>query len=191
MVEPMPKMLAPKIFQKWGGDVIGPLTPCNRKWYVIFWTDYHSKWVVSRAVSAVSEEQIVKTLLEGVILEHRFPKEIVTDRGVGFIGDMMIALNKQLMIRHRKTTAYHPQLNGLAERMNKTMIEVMSKLMMEYDKRWVEVLKWAVWVYNMTTRKSTGYEPFYLKYGMRANLLIDMEITTYVNSKESEVGAVV
>ena len=91
-------MSALKIFQKWGGDAIGPLTPCNGKRYVVFWTDYHSKWVVGKAVSAVSEEQIAKTLLEGVILEHGFPKEIVTDRGGGFIGDMIVALNKQLMI---------------------------------------------------------------------------------------------
>ena len=71
------------------------------------------------------------------------------------------------------------------------MIKVISKLMMEYGKKWVEVLKWAVWAYNMTVRKSTGYKPFYLKYGVRANLPIDMEIATYRDDKDSEVKAIV
>src|ERR1035438_9977008 len=69
------------------------------------------------------------------------------------------------------------------------MVKVMSKLMIEYRKKWVEVLKWAIWAYNTTVRKSMGYEPFYLKYGVRANLPIDMEITTY--DEESEVDAIV
>ena len=55
------------------------------------------------------------------------PSVITTDQGKEFKN----ALNKEMMekfgIKHRLTTAYYPQANGLDERFNQTLVNSLSK----------------------------------------------------------------
>ena len=44
------------------------------------------------------------------------PQDISTDRGPQFTSDLWEAFNQLLGIRIHRTTAYHPQANGLVER---------------------------------------------------------------------------
>ena len=85
----MPKILPTSIFEKWGGDCIGPLTSSNGYTSIVLWTDYFTKWVVGKSIRNVSAVSIAKSLIDKVILEHGVPKEIVTDRAGGFIGGVM------------------------------------------------------------------------------------------------------
>ena len=68
-----------------------------------------------------------------------------------------------------RTTPYHPQGNGCCERLNQTIVGHLRKLLSSEAKtRWAEFLPAAVYAYNTTVHRSTGYTPHFLTYGVEA-----------------------
>ena len=67
--------------------------------------------------------------------------------------------------KHVKTTAYHPATNGLTERFNKTLADMLAKYVSSNHKDWDEVLDYVTFAYNSAIQESTKYSPFFLLYG--------------------------
>ena len=55
------------------------------------------------------------------------PEVMTTDQGKEFHNQVNAELMKVFRIDHQMTTAYHPQANGLDERLNQTLINALSK----------------------------------------------------------------
>ncbi|GFV51227.1 transposon Ty3-I Gag-Pol polyprotein [Trichonephila clavipes] len=72
-------------------------------------------------------DEIAKFLLEEIVLRHGAPRVIITDRGAVFRSRLVSSLVDLCNIDHRFTTAYHSQTNGLTERFNKTLADMLSK----------------------------------------------------------------
>ena len=51
--------------------------------------------------------------LYSMILRHGCPQEIVTDQGREFCNQLVDELEKHTGFKHKITSAYHPQSNGL------------------------------------------------------------------------------
>ena len=60
-------------------------------------------------------------------------------------------------------TAYHPQTNGLVERLKRTLIDMLVKRVGVQE--WDELLPYVLFAYRSTLQTSTGESPFYLVYG--------------------------
>ncbi len=86
----------------------------------------------------------------------------------------------RLAVKHRFTTMYKPNINGLVERTNRTLCSMLAKEAEVY----VNICDWdfkihhVVWVYNTTYKIATWYSPFHLTYGMEALLPIELEVMT-------------
>ena len=63
------------------------------------------------------------------------------------------------------TTAYHPQTDGLVERFNRTLINMLSKRVSGIGQEWDELLPYVLFAYRATLQSSTGESPFRLLYG--------------------------
>ena len=85
-----------------------------------------------------------------IILYNGRPKIIITDRGTNFTSRLLNNLCKELRTKHKTTTAYHPQTNGMTERFNKTVVEMIRKYIGDGYKQWEEVglLKLGVFLYD-------------------------------------------
>ena len=72
-----------------------------------------------------------------------------------------------------RTLPYHAQTNGQVERMNQTIIRMISKL--EEDKKacWSKHLPELLLAYNATRSAVTGYSPYYLLFGRRSRIPVD------------------
>lgn len=64
------------------------------------------------------------------------------------------------------STAYHLQGNGLAEYSNKSLVNIIKKLLELNKKSWNKRLVHALWVDRITQKKSIGMSPFELVYGV-------------------------
>jgi len=53
------------------------------------------------------------------------PAVVTTDRGTQFLSSTWACLCRHLGMRHVKTTAYHPQANGLVERLHRQLKEAL------------------------------------------------------------------
>ncbi|GFS69447.1 transposon Tf2-6 polyprotein [Trichonephila clavipes] len=85
-------------------------------------------------------DEIAKFLLEEIVLRHGAPRVIITDRGAVFRSRLVSSLVDLCNIDHRFTTAYHPQTNGLTERFNKTLADMLSMYVDVEQKNWDEIL---------------------------------------------------
>ena len=70
-------------------------------------------------------EQTAELLFWHIFRLHGLPRSFVSDRDPRLCSAFWAELCARLDIRHHHTTAYHPQANGLAERTNQTMKQLL------------------------------------------------------------------
>ncbi|KAM7289839.1 DDE-type integrase/transposase/recombinase [Ixodes scapularis] len=74
---------------------------------------------------------------------------------------------------HRRTMAYHPQTNGITERLNKTIADMISMYVDVEHKTWDEVLPYVTFAYNTAVQETTGVAPFQLVHGRKVTTMLD------------------
>src|SRR6266498_3827312 len=89
-----------------------------------------------------------------------------------FVNRVIENLTKKFRIKHRLSSPYHLQTNGLVEKFNQTLCEKLAKLSKETD-QWNEFVDPVLMAYRMTKHSVTGITPFLLTYGREAVLPID------------------
>eukprot|EP00959_Pyramimonas_sp_CCMP1952_P246686 5155877-Pyramimonas_sp.AAC.1 len=87
--------------------------------------------------------------------------EVVTDQGSEFKGEFEELLD-ELLIDHRHTSAYHPQANGLAERLVQLLKKAMRKCAGDptLQHTWEKVVPTLMLAYNASKQSSTGLAPY-------------------------------
>ena len=73
-----------------------------------------------------------------------------------------------------KTSPYQPQGNGMVERHNRVVADVVSKYCARNPNTWDEMLSYLSFVYNTTMHRTTGHTPFSLVYGQECKNPIDL-----------------
>lgn len=63
-------------------------------------------------------------------------------------------------------TTYYLQGNGLGESSNKSLIKIIKKLLEANKKNWHKMLINALWVDQVSSKKSLGLSPFQTVYGV-------------------------
>ncbi|GFX08077.1 retrovirus-related Pol polyprotein from transposon 412 [Trichonephila clavipes] len=126
-----------------------------------------------KALPTAEVDEIAKFLLEEIVLRHGAPRVIITDRGAVFRSRLVSSLVDLCNIDHRFTTAYHPQTNGLTERFNKTLADMLSMYVDVEQKNWDEILPFVTFAYNTAKQETTGFTPFYLLHGREAETTLD------------------
>ena len=156
-------------FQHIGIDVMGPLPrTMTGKRYIVLAIDWLTKWPEAQAIETADAQTIAVFIHERIICQHGPPQQITSDRGTEFCNDLITELNRTYRVQHIRTTAYHPQGNGLTERMNQTVKNTMSKLIDSYD-NWDHWLSSALFAIRSSPQKTTTFSPFELVYGRLPN----------------------
>ena len=116
-------------FDQVGVDVIQYVysEPGNK--YAVVFVDYLTKWVEV----FVTADQIALTIAltiawlfaENVISRHGVPQELLSNRGANFLLSLIQEVCKVMGVHKLNTTAYYPQGDGLVERFNRTLTEML------------------------------------------------------------------
>ncbi|RWS18748.1 Retrovirus-related Pol polyprotein from transposon-like protein [Leptotrombidium deliense] len=96
--------------------------------------------------------------LEEIFAKHGNAKEILTDNGKNFVASMFANFLARRNIKHRFTTAYHPQANGLNEKANGTLVQKL-KLNLPAAGKWSSHVSNTCENYNNTIHSVTGFTP--------------------------------
>ena len=118
---PLNPILAQVPFEKWGIDFVGPIKPpsrYDRKHYILVATEYVTKWAEVLATKTDDAEIVAKFIYEYIIIRCNCPKELVCDRGTRFMNSTIKHLTNKYLIKHCKSSPYHPRINGQTEKTN-------------------------------------------------------------------------
>ena len=107
-------------------------------------------------------------LLWNIVIRYNgVPRAIFPDRGPQFTVKSWQELWRLTGTRLGYSSTYHPQTQGVADRMNAVVSQTFRCLLHEMNKkkRWEICLPTVEMVINSMPNKSTGCSPFYLNYG--------------------------
>jgi transposase InsO family protein len=162
-------------FERWGMDFVQNLRPTksgNR--HIITAIDYGTRWVVCRAVKNMDADTVADFLYHDILVNYGAPYEIISDRGL--LAESLQSYEKLQMIRHGASTPYHPQTNGMVERMHSMLRAAITKLSDGSPDRWDEFLPQALFSIRVRTHAVTKFSPFYLMYGVHPRIPMDTNV---------------
>jgi transposase InsO family protein len=96
------------------------------------------------------------------------PRKNVIDNVASFKAEPLIKCFEQYGITLVHYTPYYPQGNGLEESSNKSLINIINRLLEDNKKAWDSNLKFSLWADRVTTKRSLGVSPFQIVYGVEA-----------------------
>ena len=96
---------------------------------------------------------------------------------------MIKELFEKYQVKHHLSTPYHPQTNGLVEKLNRTLCDAIGKLVQLYEKEWDIYVPSVLFAYRTMKQSSTKFTPFYLTYGRQAITPLDLKLTP-INDEE-------
>ena len=98
---------------------------------------------------------------------HGIPRCIYSDRGPQFCNKFWKALWQSFGTSLKYSSAYHPQTQGMVERMNSVVGQTLRCLVhgLRKETNWRQILPTVEMSINSLPNRSTGYSPFYLNYG--------------------------
>ena len=100
---------------------------------------------------------------------------IRTDQGRNFESKFFQSFMHSLQIDKTRTTSFHPQSNAVIERMNRTLLNMLAKTIVEFQSNWTQQLPYVMMAFRTSVHESTGYTPQFLVFGEEYNLPIDFQ----------------
>eukprot|EP00253_Pinus_taeda_P009323 PITA_09323 len=143
----------------------------QHKW-ILTATDYFTKWIEAIPCRQANDSAIIQFLERNILSIFGCPEKIITNNAAAFKSKKMINFCHKYHITLGHSTTYYPQGNGLAKSSNKSLINIIKKLLEENKKNWHRKLTNALWADRLSTKKSIGMSPYELVYGWKPNSFI-------------------
>lgn len=161
-----------------GADILGPLSKTiNGNKYIITFTDHFTKWVEGFPMPDIKAERVADLYVEHIVCRHGTPEALLTDKGSNFVGQVMTRVNQLLQVKHKQTTAYHPNTNGLTEQFNKTLVDMLNMYTSAHQRDWDVSLQQVLFAYRTSVHTATKEKPFFLTYGRDARMPHTMDLS--------------
>ena len=131
--------------------------------YLVVLLDYFSKWSDAKALKDEQASTVAQFLYEMYCLHGCFAIQINV-QGREFVNGVANEVHSMTGTRHRITSAYHPQANGLVERQNRTIKIALVKVLDENATRWPYIIEGILFARRVSRHHSTKFSPFYMMY---------------------------
>lgn len=148
----------------------------KRHRYLLVITDEvtHTVWVYLLRNKDEAADIIKQLILFLYNQTGRSCRRFSTDGGGEYVNDDLTFFFEQNQIIFKNSPAYTPELNGTAERMNRTLFEMARCMLLQagcHPAYWGEAVVWAAHVYNVTPHPVCGNKsPFELMFNYKYDL---------------------
>ena len=158
-------------------DLLGPLprSDSGNCWIMVV-GDYCSKWMEAYPLPDAKAETAANKFVSEFVCRFGVPLELHSDQGTNFESAVFAEMCRVLGITKTRTTAYNPKSDGMVERFNKTLINMVAVMIEPKRKQrdWDECLPYACFAYRCTPQESTGESPNMMMFGRGTRLPVDL-----------------
>ena len=114
------RMVATQPFQDVAVDIVGPFpTAVGGYRFMLTCFDSATRWLEAVPVRTTTAKVLI-TCLTDIFARCGFPTRLTSDNGSQFVGKTFTKWLRDMGIQHAKSTPYHPQGNGVVERLHRT-----------------------------------------------------------------------
>ena len=109
LLEPLTSVTSPWHFQKWGLDILGPLTigrgQCK---FIIVVVDYFTKWAEAEPLATITEQKVHNFVWRSIICRFGIPMSLLSDNGKQFDNPKFKDFFSELGIKNYYSSPAHP-----------------------------------------------------------------------------------
>ena len=150
-------------------DIVGPLSANHRQEFLIVFVDCYSRYTIFVPSSNHTANTVSEALLWHVVPYFGTPRQLLSDRGREFVGEIWSKLLHSLGIQRVLTSPYHPEGNAINERSHRTLNNMLRAHLLEgsSSKAWVDKVPRI-----MLSLNAMPHEPHGFSASMVASLLM-------------------
>lgn len=169
-------------------DAMGPfpMSYSGNK-YLLVMSDYFTRWPEAYPTPDIKSDTVAR-VLEKFIARHGVPNHLISDRGSNFLSKSISEVYKRLGILKHSTSPYHPQSDGVVEKLNGTLINALCHLVNETHTDWDRHVEFALMAHRSSTHTTTGFSPSQVLYGREIalphNILTGEPVKSYCEIKD-------
>ena len=163
-----PVKIKGRAWDRIGIDLIGKLHNSRGFQYICTAVDYFTKWVEAEPLHSKDSVEVA-AFLHKLQCRYGISRIQMTDQGGEFNSEVTKEYYKLTGIQHRISAAYHPQSNGMVERQNRCIEDVIRKVMSNKED-WLPLLDSVLFACRVTRNSSTKFSPFFMIYQREATL---------------------
>ena len=154
-------------------DLVGPIAAgkggCT---YLLTAICMATRWPEAIPLKSITARAVATGLLD-IFSRIGIPLQILSDQGTQFTGKVLQHLCEGLGIQQIQSTPYHPEGNGVVERMHGPLCAMLTKAARE-GQDWVAQVPFALFALRAAPNRDTGFSPFELVYGRRVRTPLDV-----------------
>ena len=137
-------------------------------------TDHFTRYALAIPTRNQTAKITADAFFNNFVLHYVLPERIHSDQGANFESKIIKELCSITGMTKSRTTPYHPMGNGITERFNRTLMDMLGTLQNTQKKDWKSHVASLVHAYNCTRQTSTGFSPYFLMFGRKPKLPVDI-----------------
>ena len=153
-----------------------PLSNRNNR-YLLVVQDYFTKWPEAIPIPDQTAARITKEMVK-LFCMYGIPDIVHSDQGRNFESTIFRQTLAAFGTKKSHTTAYHPEGDGMVERLNRSLLQLLRTYAQRQDD-WEKHLPLVLYAYRTSTHSSTGTSPFQLMYGRQPKSCTFSSFTGY------------
>ena len=156
-------------------DIMGPLPQTdNGHEYLLVVGDYFTKWAEAYPLQDHTAQTVADVLVEQFVSRYGLFRTLHSDQGREFESQLIAELCRLLRVKKTRTVPYNPKSDGLVERSNRTLKQMLSILVDENQFNWDDHIPYILMAYRASVHESTKCTPNLLMLNRETNLPVDL-----------------
>jgi transposase InsO family protein len=166
-------------FERIGIDFVGPFPEsiAGNK-YILVVTDAFSRWAEAWPTKDMNAETVAQLVMEEIVCRYGCPHYLLSDRGSNFLSALVAKMCELLQISKVNTTSYHPAANGITERANGILVDMLS--IYSTDRDWDAYIPYVLSSYRSSYNSTIQETPYFMLFGNQMRLPVDVMVNNPV-----------
>ncbi len=169
-------------------DFLGPFDPSEVGGYkyLLVLIDVFSHYCVFIPTVDQTAQTVLAALAAGWIGYFGFPRRIIHDGGPGFSAEIFKALAERAGIADHTTTPHSPESNGVVERMNRVLLDMIRTTLEGRTSYWTMLIPFLMLAANTYVSRAIGVAPSAVHLGFTAYTALDALMENVASSGDGD-----